>query len=58
VSGEDRWERHEVEGSFMDAVAEVLLNEPPCSYVVITEGENPDAPGPKYIVLVPQWGIA
>mgnify|MGYP005816196149 CR=1 FL=1 len=42
----------------MDAVAEVLLNEPPCSYVVITEGENPDAPGPKYIVLVPQWGIA
>lgn len=53
-----RWERHFIEGTFAEVVAEVLLTQPPCSYVVITDGDHPDAPGAQHIILVPQWGIA
>lgn len=41
-----------------EIVADVLLEEPPGSFVVITDGAHPEEQGDKVIIVVPQWGEA
>ena len=53
-----RWRRREVEGDWTEAICIALLTEDPCSFVVITEGEEPEEPGERYCLLVPPWGEA
>ncbi len=53
-----RWSRREVDGDWEDAVCIALLTEAPCSFVVITEHDDPEAAGERYCLLVPQWGEA
>lgn len=52
------WERRDVCGELDDVVAHALLTEAPGSFIVITENDDPEAPGEKLIIVVPEWGIA
>jgi hypothetical protein len=52
------WRRHDVDGSWDDAICFALLTEPPCSFVVITEEDDPNTGGERYCLLVPTWGTA
>ena len=52
------WERREVYGDLDEVVALAVLSEPVGTLIVITDGEEPDEPGDKYVIVVPPWGAA
>lgn len=53
-----KWERRDVEGSLKDVVSAALLNEEPGTLIVITENDDPEAPGEKWMMVIPEWGEA
>lgn len=53
-----KWRRQEVEGDWEDAICFALLTEDPGSFVVITEDEDPETKGQRFVLLVPEWGEA
>lgn len=53
-----KWERRDVVGDWEDAIAEALLHEEPGTFIVITDGDGPEVPGDKVILVVPEWGEA
>ncbi len=53
-----KWRRREVEGDWEDAICVALLTESPCSFVIITEDDDPDTDGERYCLIVPAWGEA
>lgn len=53
-----RWRKREIVGSWEDVVCEAILTEQTCAFVIITEEDDPEAEGDRYLLLVPPWGEA
>ena len=53
-----RWVQRDVCGGLRDLVVYALLNEEPGSLIVITEDDDPEGPGERWTLVVPQWGQA
>ena len=55
---ETKWKSREVYGETEDIVIDVILTNPPCTFVVIGEDPDPDVGKVYAKLIVPHWGEA
>ena len=52
------WYSEEVEGDPQDVVVEVILTHKPGTFVVVSDGDDPDSGTAYARFIVPEWGVA
>ena len=55
---DEKWNSREVFGETEDIVIDVILTHPPCTFVVIADGPDPEVGKAYAKLIVPHWGEA